>query len=111
SGEHLFVDLFVGLDGHDEFELFGGHFAFFGGTAVVGATAAGAAAALQAGATIEAGAAIFAFVAGLSARLFATLETVAAFDDSFTPVWTFGLVAAIGSDGGVGLGLFCHRNC
>src|SRR5947209_3624680 len=48
GGVHALVDLLVHLDGHDELELLGGHFAFFGGLAVIAATAARPAAALEA---------------------------------------------------------------
>src|SRR5258705_11665311 len=55
---HLLVDLLVGLDGHAEFELLGGHLALLGGFAVAGTAAAGAAAAVEApgGSAVGAGA-------------------------------------------------------
>src|SRR6185312_4801281 len=83
-----FVDLFVHLDGHDELELLGRHFAFLGGLAVVGTTSSRAPATLKAGVTaLRGGSSLRAGIARLFGGLLPPIEPRPAVDHALAAVF------------------------
>ena len=91
GGEHLFVDLFVGLDCHAKFELLGGHFAFLCCFAIVTSPAPRPAPALKARvfAALNAAAPLGTAIRSLGARQLPALQARAAIDDAVTPIRPF----------------------